>query len=241
MHGEHDSEAEGRAAAAAVAEVAEVAEAAGDRASEVFQAALRDGSRLALERTREHDRVRLLDAEGAALIEYDTRTGSVRLASPRGDLVLAAPKGHVRVEAARGFSVRTRGACELSSEARGEAPESDAHARLRLEGDRATLRAGRAQVRANELHADAELVKTVARKIESTAESVRVLAGVLESRATRVLSHAVHVYQEVDEQVQLRAGRVRTIARDAWHVFGKRSFLGAEEEVKIDGENIRLG
>ncbi len=201
---------------------------------------LSDGTRVEIERAPDGERVRLVSPSGLALLEYDTRTGSVRLSSPRGDLVLAAPNGSVRVEASRGFEVRTQGPCVLEASQRGEASEAG-RARLVLEGERATVTAGVVETTAREVSVSAERVRTVARGVTTTAESVRVLAGVFETRATRVLERAVHVYQEVDEQLQVRAGRVRLLAREALHAFGKRAFLGAEEEVKIDGEQIRLG
>lgn len=200
--------------------------------------ALSDGTRVEIERAEGGERVRLVTPSGLPLLEYDTRTGCVRLSSPRGDLVLAAPQGRVRVEAARGFEVTTQGACVLTAEQQGDA---GARARVVLEGERATVTAGVVETTAREVSVAAERVRTVARGVATTAESVRVLAGVVETRATRVLERAVHAYQEVDEQLQVRAGRVRVLAREALHAFGKRAFLGAEEEVKLDGEQIRLG
>lgn len=94
-----------------------------------------------------------------------------------------------------------------------------------------------------EVRADAGAVKISARDgVEVTTEgAVRFVAGVLETRAGRILESARNVYREVEELAQSRAGRMRLIAKETFHLLGRTTLLKAEEDVKVKGNKIHLG
>lgn len=165
-----------------------------------------------------------LDLDGEALEAAD---GLVGLWTPRpGDRVLVswaqgawyvtgliarAPGG------AEGFVVERR------PDGRGaivRAPDGD----LELRADRGDVRIRAAGA----VHVDAPV-------------GVRVAAEVIEATAVRAVVRARDLYQEVDDLVQTRAGRVRTLVRGAWHLFARRAIAKADDDVKLKGEKIHLG
>jgi ribose 1,5-bisphosphokinase PhnN len=73
------------------------------------------------------------------------------------------------------------------------------------------------------------------------ASELELTAGRMEVTAERLVHRAHEMYQEVDEVLHTRAGRVRTLVRGAYHLFSKRLRLVAEEDAAIDGERVLLG
>ncbi len=64
---------------------------------------------------------------------------------------------------------------------------------------------------------------------------------VLETRATRVVTRAKNLYQQVEELAQTQAGRLRLVADGAFHLHARRALVKADEDVKLRGEKIHLG
>ena len=94
-----------------------------------------------------------------------------------------------------------------------------------------------------ELRADAGAIKLSARDGVSVATpaTLSVEAGVVETRAGRIIESAKNVYREVSELAQMRAGRVRWIAKETFHLLGRTAIIKAEEDVKVKGAKIHLG
>lgn len=77
--------------------------------------------------------------------------------------------------------------------------------------------------------------------VSVTAERLRQAVGVLETRANRILERAKDTYRDVDGLSQLRAGHVRTVARQTFRVLADRLRMKAKKDAAIDGEKIFLG
>jgi len=78
-------------------------------------------------------------------------------------------------------------------------------------------------------------------KIAMRASEVVCETGRYELRAERIFERARDVYREVEGLVQTRAGRVRILARDVYHLFAKRMHLLAEDDAAVDGKRVLLG
>jgi hypothetical protein len=78
-------------------------------------------------------------------------------------------------------------------------------------------------------------------KIALRAAEVECAAGRIELRADRILERARDVYREVEDLLQTRVGRARTIARAAYQVFANRVNVAAEEDAALDGKRVLLG
>jgi hypothetical protein len=78
-------------------------------------------------------------------------------------------------------------------------------------------------------------------KIALKANEVECTAGRIELRADRIIERARDVYREVEDLLQTRVGRARTIARAAYHLFANRVTVAAEEDAALDGKRVLLG
>lgn len=96
------------------------------------------------------------------------------------------------------------------------------------------------EVRAETLRAKVGEAAVEGRTLKATFERVKTLAGVVETRAERVIEHAKNVFREAEELSQTRAGRLRFVAERAVHILGQRALVKAREDVKVKGEKVYL-
>jgi hypothetical protein len=159
------------------------------------------------------------DAAGRVLFEHGPSGAAVHV---QRDLALAVD-GKLRLEASDGVEL----AC--GEERLALAPKQTAlsSARLSVTAGDASLQAARASV--------------VAAALETVAESARGTFGRLEVKAARIVERAHETYREATEAAHSRAGRMRVIADGAYQLFAGRARLRADEELALDGEQIRLG
>lgn len=78
-------------------------------------------------------------------------------------------------------------------------------------------------------------------RISLRAGEVVCEAGRFELRAERIVERAGDVYREIGGVLQTRAGRVRTLVSDVYHVLAKRARIAAEEDAAVDGKRVLLG
>jgi hypothetical protein len=78
-------------------------------------------------------------------------------------------------------------------------------------------------------------------RLTTAVERARHVAGVVETRAGRLMEHAKESYREVEELAQTRAGRVRVLVSETFHLLGRRATLRADEDVAIAAPRIELG
>lgn len=80
-----------------------------------------------------------------------------------------------------------------------------------------------------------------AERTELRSSEVVIAAGKLDIRAQRIVERAEEVYREIEGLLQVRAGRVRSIVRDAYHLLAKRTRIVSEEDTSVDGKRVLLG
>lgn len=74
-----------------------------------------------------------------------------------------------------------------------------------------------------------------------SAQKISLVAHRLETQAETVIEKAANVYQTVAELTQLQTGRMRTLVKGSCHLKARDAFLKAEQDFKVDGEQIHLG
>lgn len=102
-----------------------------------------------------------------------------------------------------------------------------------VHGPRTTVAGATAQVTVDDARVEAKVVTTV-------ADRIRAVAGSVETRAASIVSRARTVMTEVEELAQTRGGILRFIAREGFHVRGRRAVVKADEDVKLKGQKIYL-
>ena len=74
-----------------------------------------------------------------------------------------------------------------------------------------------------------------------SAQKISFAARRLETVAETVVSKAKNVYRTVEELTQLQTGRLRMLIKGSCHLKARDAFLKAEQDFKVDGEQIHLG
>ena len=62
-----------------------------------------------------------------------------------------------------------------------------------------------------------------------------------ELRAGRIVEEAVEVYRVVDDILQTRAGRIRSLVKGAYQLFSHRTTMVSEDDTSVDGKRVLLG
>jgi len=176
------------------------------------------------------------DARGATLFTHDARTGQSRVHTS-GDLTLTAPQGHLDLSAAKSVKVA---APTVELRAHAKPGTDDAPSTLRLGPDGAALESERLEVTAQRGRVAVEDATFASNRLETAVKKARHIAGVVETRAERIVERARDVFREVDELNQVRAGRLRMVARGTWSVLSKRTTLKAEDDLALLGDKIHL-
>lgn len=185
------------------------------------------------------------DARGALVFEHRAGERKSVLHVPRGDLEIRADEGDISLHA--GGTVRLHGDTGLELGACGrvgigvKGPGAATTTRMELTPERATLTAAALDVRTVRAEVTVDDGRVMARTLSTVVETSRVVAGVIDTTVTRAVTRAQNVFQEVEELAQMQAGRMRTLVRGTYHLFGRRAVVKADEDVKIKGDKIHLG
>lgn len=161
------------------------------------------------------------DRDGHLLVRYEN--GSAEIAAPTGDLRLAAPRGRVVLEAGTDIELAAPRDIGLSA---GET--------ARVEAAQAHIQAADTRVTGSDVTITAERFFTKVRALVHHAERMEVSAG-------RILEKAREAYRDVEELLQTRAGRARTVVEDAFHLQARRTSITSKDETSIDGKKVLLG
>lgn len=128
------------------------------------------------------------------------------------DLVLTAPNGRVIIEAP-----------DVSLRA----------ARTTIESGDLDVTAGRASLHVGEATIIADAIRT-------TADEIVAHVGRWELHAKRLVDDATVAVRD-NRIVHTTVDRMRVIAREAIHLFAKRTAIVSEEDTTIDGKRVLLG
>jgi hypothetical protein len=74
-----------------------------------------------------------------------------------------------------------------------------------------------------------------------SAQAISLSAPRLETEAETVVAKAGNVYQTVTELTQLQTGRMRTLVEGSCLLKARNAFLKADQDFKVDGQQIHLG
>jgi len=79
------------------------------------------------------------------------------------------------------------------------------------------------------------------RRLTSVADEIVQRAGRWELEAERMVERAGDAFRQVEGTLQVRAGRARHLIEGAFQLFSRRTTVTSEDDVTIDGQQIRLG
>ena len=63
----------------------------------------------------------------------------------------------------------------------------------------------------------------------------------METLARTVVEKTCNLYRNVEELLEIRAGRVRSLVNGTYQLKARDAVVRAERDIDLDGEKIRLG
>lgn len=190
------------------------------------------------------ERIRVQGTDGCVLFEYDPQRRSATLSMPDGDLTLAAPRGNVNILSGGDLLCSSVGATVVRSARSvdlGVHGSDPGAARIKLSEQGLALSGDDLRVDSTTADVRIENARYRGTSFQGTLGRARWVYDRLETVVTRLFERARNVYRYTEQLHQTKAGRVRTIVAGDYRVRGKRIDLGAQADVKIDGERINLG
>lgn len=163
------------------------------------------------------------DAAPQLRVEQEDGRRRTVLHVPAGDITLRAEAGAIELDARDGIRLQAPGATSVSV-------------------DPGSVRVVAPSVSATAARADGAFgeARVVTRTLAVTADRVVQAVGLLETRAERIVERAKATYREVEDLAQIRAGRLRSVARTTVQMLGQRAVLRAVKDFKILGDKIHL-
>ena len=193
----------------------------------------------------EGESIQVRDTQNRLLFSYNPQSGKSVLSVAAGDLVLQAPQGNI--DLLSGKNVRFWGPQQVSI----MGGQSVTLATPALSGRlKSALRLGpqNLDLSGQDLRLTAQQADFLVgsgryqgRTFSATLQSAHLIADKLETLANRIVQRARELFSYVQDISQLKAGRRRTVVKDSYHLKSRRSYIKAEEEIKIDGSRIDLG
>ncbi len=118
--------------------------------------------------------------------------------------------------------------------------ESEAGVSLRS-GAGIDMAAPRWTVRADSADCQADEARFVARKLDATLGTVKLVGRVFETVAERVVQMTRHALRIVEEVDQSRVGHLDCKARDTVRIHAKHTMVTGQDLVKVDASQIHMG
>jgi Protein of unknown function (DUF3540) len=189
------------------------------------------------------DGIDLYDRHGTLVVRY--RNGAAEIEPHRGDLVLKAPAGRVRIEASDDVEIAAGKKLSLSgargAEIKGGLADGDLASRIELDTDSAKVTSKGVEVRAGRARVTSSTADVVARLVRTSATTVETKARTIETTAEKIAHHAKDLALDVAGLLEQKAGRFRSIVRGAFSVRAKSTALRSQEDTSIDGKRVLLG
>ena len=190
------------------------------------------------------DRLQVFDDEVGLVFEYlvEERKGVVHL--PSGDIGIVADRGAIELEAAEG--VRIRSGKDVQVLAAGDVTLGTAGTKghpsiLSLAAEGVSAIGKSFVVKAERGLLNIDRLRSIGKKLETEFEAGDMRFERLRSHADTLHTTAKNAYQQVHETMVTQAGLWRTRVRRMLVMEAQQTTIRSDDDVIIDGREIRLG
>jgi hypothetical protein len=188
------------------------------------------------------DRLSVYDAKGGLLFQYEE--GKARVFAETGDLDLVAPTGSINLVAGEGVNM-TGQTVDISGRVAVRVAVLSAvrklKSMLRLGPNEAALEGDCVRMRSRRTAIEAEKTDVRSERCNVHLEELRFASDRVQSTTGRIVAKAREVVQTVEGLLHRRAGREMTVIEDTAYHKARRTQISAEEDVRVQGEEIHLG
>jgi len=182
--------------------------------------------------------LRVRDAEGSIIFEYDAEAQRAVVRSPRGDLRLET-EGNLDLVGGRGVRVRTAGAIDAA--ASGGACVRSGRSAVTVGPASVGVRTGAFGIRARRTQIDSADTRVRSERAEISATNTRIKAERADADIRLARLNLGRVFTAIEGVCQTVAGRIRSVTRGVFQVESQRTRIVSKGETRIDGEKIHLG
>jgi hypothetical protein len=191
------------------------------------------------------EQLAVVSESGQLLFEYEPASRRMRVHLHEGDVQFVAHDGELEFVADRGIRFASRGAVQVQAEqgVHLEAAEADslAASSLRLDPHRTRLTSRHLALAGEHLDATAGELQVTSRQVVARSRRARLAIESLEAVFGTIMQKATHAFTSIAELCQLRAKHSQTVIEESSHHQAGRMVIKADEDVKINGEQIHLG
>lgn len=184
------------------------------------------------------------DAQGRLLFRHDPETGTSEVFVGAGDLRFNVDQGRLELRARDGVTIDSDEKLELRShrglELRAESPSGSDSATIVINPDRIGTSAAELLVAAGRAQLAAAQAVLTATDLQTTVARAQHVARVVETKAHRIVEQSKDSFREVERVAQVKAGRLRSIARTSAQVLAERVLVRSKKDLKLRGEKIYL-
>jgi uncharacterized protein (DUF2345 family) len=187
----------------------------------------------------EHGQVSILAPTGEVVVRYEGGTATI---VAQADLVLAAPRGRVRIESGQDVEITAARDVVHHAARRVDLRAGAAAApQLRVETERVALSTDQLEASSAKVEASLGDVNVVAGRLTTVAASITERAQRIEVAAEKLIETTRDTFREAKGLLVSRAGRVQTIVRDVFLLKTRRTTLKSSDETSVDGKKVLLG
>jgi hypothetical protein len=180
---------------------------------------------------------------GQIIFEYQPETKKCHFTVPEGDLHFDAPAGNISFSSGRDIQLKCPGDIVVEGEGKismHSGKVSYGNSALTLDQRQVHLQGSKVAITAEQ--GEFAIAKTSfrSRRFAAKIERARVTLDDLEIVAETIRQKAKNVVQNVENLLQINAGRMRTFVRGLYNLKGERTYLKADKDMKLKGEKIHL-
>ena len=211
----------------------------------VYKLVSNNGAYSIVNQNDNEEKIQVFDKNSDLIFEYDPYAGKSRVNIKSGDLEFITHDGNINFISGKGINFKSKHSIIIESFTNIQASVMNTINKVvsSLTFNQQKIKMSSPELNITVQRTDLKTVemKYIGDKFSAVVKYGRLTAGKLETLSNDIICKAKNVYNTIDELVQLKAGRIRTLVKSTLHIKAKNSYLKSEQDFKINGEKIHLG
>lgn len=202
-----------------------------------------DGTAVSIITEQGREKITVHSNKGEIIFEYQPETKKCHFYVPEGDLHFNAPAGSVSLSSGRDINLKCPG--DIIMEGQNSVKlcagiSARSNAALILDQEQAKLKGSKIAMQAEEGDFTIRKTRIRSRSFAAKINQARATLDHFEILAETMQQKTKNFYQQVDNLLQINAGRMRTFVQGLFHLKGERTYLKSEKDMKLKGDKIHL-
>lgn len=189
------------------------------------------------------EKITMRSDAGQIIFEYQPETKKCCFTVPEGDLHFAVPTGNISFSSGCNIQLKCPGDIVVEGEGKIAMHSGKVfHGKSALVLDRQQVCLQGSKVAITAEQGEFAIAKTSfrSRRLAAKIERARVTLDDMEIVAETIRQKAKNVVQNVENLLQINAGRMRTFVRGLYNLKGERTYFKADKDIKLKGDKIHL-